>query len=448
MRLKPSSLRLNESHPLANRLVVAAIPLGDSTTRVLDYSRSNYENAGVFSVVNGAFGTVVQGNNTAFRSVRYTFPTITIGPKFCFAAVIDRWNTKLSGTDRFALSVGSNATDSTLLGFDANASTAASGPSGSSIAGFVRDGSSAGPSGFGAATGLRDNSPHVLIVDSVAGNSHRFFADGLLNATSSTSISTIAVNRFSLLSALRIGDTLNWSGGVAGGWLWNRSLSDNEISELSSDPFAMFRTRQRSYFYAGIAAGGSDQTISLGKSTSTETANALTVSNPRTYMLGRATEADVANALSVLNPRSYAIGTANEVSTANGLTVSNPRSYALGKATSTETANGLTVGNDQSILLGKATETNTAIAITVVNPRTVALGKAIETNIANGLIIGNGITVSLGRATEVSIGRAMTIINPRAYTLGKATETNYPRGLTVDTGGGSLISQYYFHLLG
>ena len=271
MRTKPSVLRLNESHPLASGLVVASIPNGQTGVFVGDYSRGQRTNAGTFLPLDGAWGSVAGGQNTSFRSVRYTFPQITIGPGLCFALAIDRWNTTANSDDRFAASVGTSAGGNILLGFDAFGSTSASGPSGSTIRGFLRDAASGGPGGFGGAAGLRNNGPHVLICNSSAANSHQYIVNGIVNATSAASMAAVAVNQFSLLSAFRNTDALQWSGGVAGGWLWNRSLSANEISELSADPFAMFRPRQRSYFYAGIAAGGPTYTLTADAGTFTLT---------------------------------------------------------------------------------------------------------------------------------------------------------------------------------
>jgi hypothetical protein len=252
-RVKPSSLRLNESNSLSTQLVLAAVPNGLSTKDVKDYSRNQYQNAGTFSVLGGASGTVAKGLAPSTFLIEYPVPSITLGPGLALCAVIDRWTTTQTGGDRFVISAASSSSDTPLIGIDSNGSTIASGPSGSLMNGFLRDGSNNGPQAFGSVAGFRDDSQHVLIVNSESAISHSFFADGVLAGSSTTSFAATTINQLAILGVWRTTRSLWWSGGVSAGFIWNRALTRNEISEISADPFAMFRPRQRSYFYAALA---------------------------------------------------------------------------------------------------------------------------------------------------------------------------------------------------
>lgn len=143
--------------------------------------------------------------------------------------------------------------------------------------------------------------------------------------------------------------------------------------------------------------------------------------------LGTASESSSALSLSIVNPRSYALGTASESNTAPSISVANPRSYVLGFANETDSALALSIGVGQAIALGTASETSSAPALAVGNPRAYALGVAVESCIATELVIAN----------------------PRSYALGIAAESDLAVGLSVSVpGSGSMISQYYFHLIG
>jgi hypothetical protein len=118
----------------------------------------------------------------------------------------------------------------------------------------------------------------------------RMYVDGSLRNTFTTSTSQIAYASNSPIFGVGHNGTsqnIGFEGVIEAASLYNRVLSAGEISELSHDPFAIFRPRQRSYFYAAtVEQGGNTLTAETGTFTLTGIAATLQASRNLTADTG------------------------------------------------------------------------------------------------------------------------------------------------------------------
>lgn len=178
------------------------------------------------------------------------------------------------------------------------------------------------------------------------------------------------------------------------------------------------------YAIALVFQPNTDQNISIGRATETDTAQLLAVSkNPA---IARAVETDIGRPLTL--SKTAALGKATETDTARTVTVS--KNLTVGLASETDTARPLTVS--KTVTLGRATETDTASALTISHALTI--GRASETSEARTVTVTK--TRSLGRASETDTARTVTVTGgappPSLYRLGGSL-------LNTDVLGGSLI---------
>lgn len=141
---------------------------------------------------------------------------------------------------------------------------------------------------------------------------------------------------------------------IAGAWLWDRALSDDEIRRLTGDPFGPFRPEPIELEPAG-------QTVSVGQVAEAE--NALTVT--------------------VVKPVTVDVGTVSEAESALSVTPSQAQAVAIGAASESELALTVTPRLPVDVPVGAATETELALPVGI--PRTIPVGTVIEIEL--GLVI-------------------------------------------------------------
>lgn len=232
-----------------------------------------------------------------------------------------------------------------------------------------------------------------------------------------------------------------WSGAYNAGLpvlaIYNRELLAAEIRALSSKQFPSTLATPRRVLYFETAGGG-PTTVTLGQTTETDTAQAITfVPGALAVSLGQAAETDSAQAITaVLGAVSIAISQASETDSAQAIAfVPGAISIALGQAAETDSAQAVTAISGATIAtLGQALETDSAQSIIFVpGAISVVLGQAAETDTAQTIAPTIGATVvNIGLVTEIDTAQAIAFV-PGAISVavGQAAETNLAQAITA-----------------
>lgn len=188
------------------------------------------------------------------------------------------------------------------------------------------------------------------------------------------------------------------------------------------------------------AAGGGGQTVAIGQSSETDTAQAVTATVSSITAIGQASETDAAQALAARLSR--AIGQAFETDTAHALAAAQRK--ALGQAAETDTAQAFATVQRKAV--GQAIETDSAQPIAYSAPGTIgqvletdaaqpivakqarAIGQASETGFAQPITAGTGIAVAIGMALEIDTAGAF--VAPLLVAIGQALEVDAARAMT------------------
>jgi hypothetical protein len=94
-----------------------------------------------------------------------------------------------------------------------------------------------------------------LIVVTYDRSNLRIYVDGILRATTATSVA-VGNNSEPIRLFGFAGSTNVFDGSASVAALWNRPLSQGEISKLWSDPYIMWKTELHKEFMLGLAGGG------------------------------------------------------------------------------------------------------------------------------------------------------------------------------------------------
>jgi hypothetical protein len=185
----------------------------------------------------------------------------------------------------------------------------------------------------------------------------------------------------------------------------------------------------------------SGQTVAIGQSTETDTAQAFTVTTTLAAAIGQASETDTAQALTPVtggSPQTVGIGQAAESDTAQALTVSATRTAAIGQAEETDEAQAMSPVVGGATLIGQASETDAAQTLTAVpGVRTVAIGQASETDSAQAMSARAAATILAGMALEIDTAQPLTaLISGASLVIGQASELDVAQAL-ANVGGAS-----------
>lgn len=162
--------------------------------------------------------------------------------------------------------------------------------------------------------------------------------------------------------------------------------------ELFDNPWKLFTGRPRRLYF-DVPAGG--QTIAVGQSSETDTAQAL--SRIKRAALAQIAETDAAQAITAAKRR--AVGQATETDTAQPITQPGEQIVAVGQAAETEFAQAIAHYKRLGVL--QPAESDSAQPISISKRR--AVGQASEADTAQPIGRPGSQTISLGMATETDI---------------------------------------------
>jgi hypothetical protein len=189
-------------------------------------------------------------------------------------------------------------------------------------------------------------------------------------------------------------------------------------------------SREFVYVAGGSSAGGPIE-VDIVAATSTETAQALTVTKPIVKTLTAATSTETAQALSVAGPIVKTLTPATSNEAAQALSVTKTIVKALAPAAETDAAQALVFVKPIVKTLTPATETDAAQALDVTGPTVINLTPATSTETAQPLTVTKPILKALTPATSSEAAQAVTYTQASSYTLTPATETGLAVALTV-----------------
>lgn len=157
------------------------------------------------------------------------------------------------------------------------------------------------------------------------------------------------------------------------------------------------------------AAAG--QSIPIGQSIETDTANAVTPSKKR--MIGQSVETDTGN--TITPSKSLPIGLAVETDTAQPISVAGSQQIAIGQAIETDTVGSITPSKAGPV--GQVLETDTALSL--IPSKSLAVGQGLESESA-GLFTPSK-AGSIGPAAELDTAGSITPV--KVLGIGQAIET-------------------------
>jgi hypothetical protein len=196
-----------------------------------------------------------------------------------------------------------------------------------------------------------------------------------------------------------------WLGDIAEILVYDRALD-------SAD-----RATVEAYLATKYGLGGGTQTVNLGLTSETETAQPNTVQ--KRAALGLTSETETGQPATLRRPA--ALGLTVETETAQPATT--PRIVNLGRPVETETAQTVTTSAVQQIPLGLTSETETA--------RPATARKNVPISYHGGYLVGYGTGYGGGPLREEESAQTVTPTTPSGVLLGQTLETETARPLTV-----------------
>jgi hypothetical protein len=240
MRIKPSYPVLRRDHPLVDGLALS-LPFTSQAGppfSLVDFQQSSFNGSPAWGF--GPYGSSLNcpgasGVNTQVLGIGNSTP-FSIDLAFTFSG--------RTGNFPRIVWYGPGTSNQFTVGLNGLTNTV--------FASLQIDQNVAGPS-------LVTGSNYKIVVTHTGGTGPlKIYVDGVLFASESQSGVNLASGNFKLGyrdSSLHVDISLDSFN------VWRKELSATQVSELHSDPFAMFRPRQRSYFYAGVGGGGPTYTI-------------------------------------------------------------------------------------------------------------------------------------------------------------------------------------------
>ena len=159
---------------------------------------------------------------------RVLFNSTTMPSSYPFAVSAWIQTSTTTGVDFRTVAAFGNTSSNTsfaILGVDKNTSRARW---------TIRAGSTALAIG---GTAVNDGKPHLLVGVSASASDHRIYVDGVLVATSTSSISTNTYNTFNVGALQRSSAIQFFDGNISNVRFWNRSLSSSEVADLFYEPW-------------------------------------------------------------------------------------------------------------------------------------------------------------------------------------------------------------------
>lgn len=245
-----------------------------------------------------------------------------------------------------------------------------------------------------------------------------FTDEGSQTDSNSSAIVTTGLDTITISAAYRNGGLVSNSGSDAavGPYIlvWNRELSDAEITAIGKNPHVLRRSFTDFYLVPTAAA------TTVGQAS--ETDSALSITPVKQVAVGQSSETD--SSLSITPAKSTSIGQPSETDAA--LSVSPARIVDVGQATETDTA--LSISTSTTAEVGLSSESDSALSVTP--SKVVNVGIASETDSAL-TITPSGVT-AVGQATETDT--ALNIDPLKQVNLGQPSETDTALSITPARG--------------
>jgi hypothetical protein len=238
-RVKPSYPSLDRSHSLVAGLQLA-MPFFEGAGRPQDISdnRRNAALVGGPGWVAGKGGWAISFNGANYIDVDYV-PAVTASGNYSLTAWI---STTQTGVDRYFFSLGNTADTTPLVGLINQDGK---------FRALVRNNAFVSYQIIGTRV-VNDGNWHMVGFVRNGGTISTFI-DGELEANASIVGGAITLNTTSIGALRRSSVGLHYTGLVDDPRIYDRGLSIVEMQQIYHDPWAIYRPRQRSYFYAATA---------------------------------------------------------------------------------------------------------------------------------------------------------------------------------------------------
>ena len=221
------SMTVDSSNSLVNGLLLWA-PLTEGTGTTADcivHAGHTGTQSGGVSWASTDIGTVASFDGS---DDRFSFNSTTMPSAYPFAVSAWIQTSTTTGVDFRTVAAFGNTSSNTsfaILGVDKNTSRARW---------TIRAGSTALAIGGSA---VNDGKPHLLVGVSASASDHRIYVDGVLIATSTSSIGTNTYNTFNVGALQRSSAIQFFDGNISNVRVYNRDLSATEVATLYHRPW-------------------------------------------------------------------------------------------------------------------------------------------------------------------------------------------------------------------
>lgn len=277
----------------------------------------------------------------------------------------------------------------------------------------------------------------VLLAGRVRNQEASVWLDGVktTGASLGSTPATIAAANALVMVGARVGGGNQFGGQVYMAAHFGRALTDEELIELSRNPWQLFAATRRGIVVP--AAGGTTIAGGIGTATASGLQASIAIKTAIAGGIGTAAASGLQASIALRTNIAAGIGTAS----ASGLQASIALPTAIAAGIGTATASGLqatiTVGSGITISGGIGTATASGLQASISAQTTIQGGIGAAT--ASGLqaTIGLRTPISGGIGTATASGLQATITFPTSITagIGDATASGLPAGITFPAGG-------------
>jgi hypothetical protein len=257
-------------------------------------------------------------------------------------------------------------------------------------------------------TGVMDGGYHMWVCRRV-GTSYRLFKDGVsIASTTATAINILqSPTRYTAIGSRGNGTTESYRDSTVMAASWNRALTDNEVVQLTSNYWSLFKAPPRFYF-APSGGGASTVTCSVGNTSATGV-NAQ-VSRSVVCSVG-ATSATGVNAQV---SRSFICSVGNTSATGVNSSVSFGSSTTITCTVGATSATGVNAQVSRSVVCSVGGVSATGVSAQVSRSVLCSVGATAASGVNALLNISD--VCAVGNATATGINCAITLPGNQTYT--------------------------------
>lgn len=167
-----------------------------------------------------------------------------------------------------------------------------------------------------------------------------------------------------------------------------RAIAAN--GNYGGDTFTTDQTSSLIAFHFEVLAEPTEQVISITQVTETDTAQGLTVVDPKLIAVTQVTNTETAQALTPVDPKLIEITQVTDSETAQTITAAEVTTVTATQVTETDTAQSLTLVDPKLIGITQVNETDTAQGLTRVDPLLQVITQVSESDTAQSLTVSQG----------------------------------------------------------